>query len=621
MRVVWLFFCGEVRIVDPTYNFRGVIELNYRHLIPVKKSSFNSLPAGIQPLPDSLARKPGSVNELALSLPVIGTPFSDPRSDLTWAEFEYSEPPVNLITANFNFSQPEKLWYYLGKTSTESKAQYTDNPKVPVHNPRSQFLNYLKTIRAPTFPTHQPHHRYPHTANPLGQMSSSSTVRSPAVPAQASSSGLPGHYNSGSKNPVDWTLNYNCSPSISNHYTSSDYYRDRPEELDYPENQPKSPSRRSGGPPGPADFQSLDLYTRSKILEIAHRTNVYADYNVVKPEFIVQFLLGTIEAPCRQSRFAQLKSLLERTPIYKKGVGYNSLPPQKLDMGCNEVVVMLQTLEKALTNHFTRQRELEREKMNHEEWVRRLQRPAAPQRSVFDKVNFGRSKYLDSLLEKTPEVYRSPYTEDGYADWALEEYGVVEKAGPVNNESLSNNYFEKLEPENRDRVTQECGSFVEPPPVDMDTNMNLDPYDDTPGPMFGPHPEDAGFNAYNVAPQRTFSPLGPTLHADSPTSYPSRATSHYQSMHQGEQDQYQDLFGDQQANQRFWGNGAPWIGSDSGAHDDGHHVMFGPHERPRHDYAASDMDGSRGPGSLHSMDMAVFGPEPEPDPSYPDLSP
>lgn len=599
-----------------------MIELNYRHLIPVKKSCFNSLPAGIQPLPDNLARKPGSQNDLAFSQPVIGTPFSELRSDLTWAEFECTEPPVNLVTAKFDFSQPEKLWYYLGKTSTDSKAQYTDNPQVPVHNPRSQFLNFLKTIQAPTLPTYQPHHRYRPTINPLGQTSSSSsTARLPAFTTQASSSGLPDHHKFGGNTPANRAANYNSSTFTGNQYASSDHYRDRPKELGYSGKQPEFPTPESGGPPGPADFQTLDLHTRSKILEIVHRTNVYANYNVVKPEFLVQFLLGPIEAPYRQSRFPQLKSLLERTPIYKKGVDNNLLPPQKIDMGCREVVVMLQALEKALTSHFTRQRELERQKSNHEEWVKRLQKPMSTQRSVFDRVNFGKSKFLDSLLEKTPEVYKSPYTEDGYADWALEEYGVVDKAEPTNNESLANSYFEQLTPEDRDKVTQECGSFVAPPPVDMDTNMNLDPYEDTQGPMFGPHPEDAGFNVYNVGPQRTFSPLGPsTLHADSPTSYPSRVTSHYQSMHQGYQDQDQDLFGDQQANQRFWTNSTPWIGTNSGAgHDDGQLVMFGPHERPRHDYASSDMDGSRGPGSLHSMDMAGFGPEP--DGNYPDLSP
>jgi hypothetical protein len=35
-------------------------------------------------------------------------------------------------------------WYYLGMQSTESRAQYTHNPSVSIHNPRANFLDSVR---------------------------------------------------------------------------------------------------------------------------------------------------------------------------------------------------------------------------------------------------------------------------------------------------------------------------------------------------------------------------------------------------------------------------------------------------------------------------------------------
>jgi hypothetical protein len=66
----------------------------------------------------------------------------------TWAEFNHCKPS-NKEQAKVDMAKDNQVWYYLGKTSTESKAQYSDDPRSPLHNPKS---NYLDTIPKPQKP-------------------------------------------------------------------------------------------------------------------------------------------------------------------------------------------------------------------------------------------------------------------------------------------------------------------------------------------------------------------------------------------------------------------------------------------------------------------------------------
>jgi len=52
-----------------------------------------------------------------------------------------------------DFSKENKLWYYLGKPSTEAKSQYTEDLAKPRNNPKSNFLDTVKPppIPIPTF--------------------------------------------------------------------------------------------------------------------------------------------------------------------------------------------------------------------------------------------------------------------------------------------------------------------------------------------------------------------------------------------------------------------------------------------------------------------------------------
>lgn len=61
----------------------------------------------------------------------------------TWAEFHTAEYPTNKTQVKIDFSKENQIWHYLGGTSTEARAQYTDDPQKQTHNPKSNFLDSI----------------------------------------------------------------------------------------------------------------------------------------------------------------------------------------------------------------------------------------------------------------------------------------------------------------------------------------------------------------------------------------------------------------------------------------------------------------------------------------------
>jgi hypothetical protein len=82
-----------------------------------------------------------------------------PRKDdefapgFTWAEFHAGEPGKNREQVKIDFAKDHQVWHYLGKTSTEAKAQYTEDVSRPWHNPKG---NFLETIPKPPPPVRMP---------------------------------------------------------------------------------------------------------------------------------------------------------------------------------------------------------------------------------------------------------------------------------------------------------------------------------------------------------------------------------------------------------------------------------------------------------------------------------
>ena len=111
-------------------------------------------------------------------IPEIDDFFADPGSEYKWAEFHTCAVSEvrNPLQQKIDLSKPERLWFYLGKTSTEARAQYTHDPKKPVHNPKGSFLDSVRPPAQPIVPAQRPSYpaSYPkvvnagHPRNPYG---------------------------------------------------------------------------------------------------------------------------------------------------------------------------------------------------------------------------------------------------------------------------------------------------------------------------------------------------------------------------------------------------------------------------------------------------------------------
>jgi hypothetical protein len=101
--------------------------------------------ASAKPLPEHLKESDASldITNRTDGVPDIGDPFHDPHSEQKWAEWN-TAPGVTRRTAKVDFSKENQLWYYLGKSSTEARPQYTEDPAKQRNNPKSSFLDTVK---------------------------------------------------------------------------------------------------------------------------------------------------------------------------------------------------------------------------------------------------------------------------------------------------------------------------------------------------------------------------------------------------------------------------------------------------------------------------------------------
>jgi hypothetical protein len=107
--------------------------------------------ANAKPLPDHLKENDTSlaISNRTDGVPEMGDSFHDPSSEHKWAEFN-TAPEVTSMRVKVNLSKPDTLWYYLGKTSTEARPQYTEDPARPKNNPKASFLSTVAPAPAPT---------------------------------------------------------------------------------------------------------------------------------------------------------------------------------------------------------------------------------------------------------------------------------------------------------------------------------------------------------------------------------------------------------------------------------------------------------------------------------------
>jgi hypothetical protein len=170
------------------------VEVEWKWLLLPDPADFRLPKASANALPMPTTRK--AQQELnARKRPEDELPRKDDlfvEGGFTWAEFNPCEAIRNPAQVKIDLSKENQVWHYLGKNSTETKAQYTEDPTRRVHNTKSNFLETIPRAlvglpprpaapRKPSFAASYPRQAMPPPAVPLvpgapGQL--------PAVPKQ-----------------------------------------------------------------------------------------------------------------------------------------------------------------------------------------------------------------------------------------------------------------------------------------------------------------------------------------------------------------------------------------------------------------------------------------------------
>ncbi|KAL8712814.1 MAG: hypothetical protein Q9220_003022 [cf. Caloplaca sp. 1 TL-2023] len=123
------------------------VEVEYKWLLvfdPVN-SHLPAPSANAKPLPKHLLEKSrDTVEETSSDTPKAGQKFSDPKAIHVWSEFHTCRAIKNPDQKKADFSKNKQLWFYLGKGSTETKAQFTGDLRRPVNDPEANFLDSVK---------------------------------------------------------------------------------------------------------------------------------------------------------------------------------------------------------------------------------------------------------------------------------------------------------------------------------------------------------------------------------------------------------------------------------------------------------------------------------------------
>ncbi|CAD6580385.1 MAG: hypothetical protein ASARMPRED_000204 [Alectoria sarmentosa] len=124
------------------------IEVEYKWLLvfdPVN-SQLPMPSENAKPLPAELARKSRTTMEDPANNddPKPNDPFGDPDSNFRWEEFDSCKAFRNPAQVKIDFDKPSKLWYYIGKSSTEAKAHYTAKISIRQNDPTANFLESVR---------------------------------------------------------------------------------------------------------------------------------------------------------------------------------------------------------------------------------------------------------------------------------------------------------------------------------------------------------------------------------------------------------------------------------------------------------------------------------------------
>lgn len=103
--------------------------------------------ANAKPLPKHLLEKSrDSTDNVSSETPKANDKFCDPKAVHVWSEFHTCRAIRNPTQTKTDLSKPKQLWFYLGKKSTETKAQFTGDLAKRENDPTA---NFLESVRPP----------------------------------------------------------------------------------------------------------------------------------------------------------------------------------------------------------------------------------------------------------------------------------------------------------------------------------------------------------------------------------------------------------------------------------------------------------------------------------------
>jgi hypothetical protein len=112
--------------------------------------------ADAKPLPQHLLQHEILKNKRKDGVPEDGDAFHDPSAIHKWAEFRNAQHTEirNADQVKVDVTKPERLWHYVPKGSTDSRPQYTHDPSIMVHNPKSNFMDTVRPANVPFVARH-----------------------------------------------------------------------------------------------------------------------------------------------------------------------------------------------------------------------------------------------------------------------------------------------------------------------------------------------------------------------------------------------------------------------------------------------------------------------------------
>ncbi|KAJ8609650.1 hypothetical protein MRB53_038987 [Persea americana] len=126
------------------------VEVDWKYVLALDPSDSQIVPPSVdaKPLPAHFSKETVQARGLEFGPPKADDMFSDADSVHKWAEFSAGPQLHNKAQVKVDLDRVLQLWHYLGRYSTDAKAQYTHDLALRRHNPLSNFLDTVKPATA-----------------------------------------------------------------------------------------------------------------------------------------------------------------------------------------------------------------------------------------------------------------------------------------------------------------------------------------------------------------------------------------------------------------------------------------------------------------------------------------